>query len=74
MHKFIQGPCKTFLESWKRLRYLAMECPQYGVFRHELTKMFFDGFGPQDKYLYYAMRSRTFKYEDNVIKFIGQPS
>ena len=39
---------------------------------HELTKIFYDGLGPQDRYLLYAASGGTFmsKYEDDAMELI----
>ena len=48
---FTQGPSESFHEAWERLRDLTKECPHHGVSNHERTQIFYDGLGPQDKYL-----------------------
>ena len=44
----------------------------HGVSNHELTQIFYDGLGLQDKYLLYVASVDTFvsKYEDDVTEFI----
>ena len=51
IREFIQGTSETFHEAWERLRDLTRECPHQGMSNHELTQVFYDGLGPQDKYL-----------------------
>ena len=51
MRDFTQRLSETFHEAWKRLRDLTKECPHHGVSNHELTQIFYDGLGPQDRYL-----------------------
>ena len=51
MREFTQGPSEIFHEAWERLRDLTGECPHHGVSDHELTQIFYDGLGPQDRYL-----------------------
>ena len=55
-----------------RLRDLTRECPYHGVSNHELTQIFYDGLGPQDRYLLDAANGGTFmsKYEDDVMELI----
>ena len=72
MHEFTQGPSETFHEAWERLRDLARECPHHRVSNHELTQIFYDGLGPQDRYLLDAARGGTFmsKFEDEAMELI----
>ena len=51
MHEFTQGPSETFHEAWERLRDLTRECPHHGVSNNELTEIFHDRLGLQDRYL-----------------------
>ena len=51
IREFTQGKSETFHEAWERLRDLTRECPHHGVFNHELTQIFYDGLGQQDRYL-----------------------
>ena len=48
------------------------ECPHHGVSNHELTQIFYDGLGPQDRYLLDAASGGTFmsKYEDDMMDLI----
>ena len=59
-------------EAWERLRDLARECPHHGVSNQELTQIFYDGLGMQDRYLLDAATGDTFmsKYEDDVMELI----
>ena len=52
MREFTLGPSETFREAWERLRDLTGECPHHGVSNHELTQIFYDGLGPQDRYFW----------------------
>ena len=72
MREFTQGPSETFHEAWERLRDLTRECPHHGVSRHELTQIFYDGLGPQDRYLLDAASSSTFmsKFEDEAMELM----
>ena len=49
-----------------------MKCPHHGVSNHELTQIFYDVLGPQDRYLLDAASSSRFmsKYEDEAIELI----
>ena len=71
MREFTQGPSEIFHEAWDRLRDLTRECPHHGVSNHELTQIFYDGLGPQDRYLL-DIASDTFmsKFEDEAIELI----
>ena len=51
IREFTQGSSETFREACERLRDLTRECPHHGVSNHELTQIFYDGLGPQDRYL-----------------------
>ena len=51
IREFTQGSSEILHEAWERLRDLTRECPHYGVSNHELTQIFYDGLGPQDRYL-----------------------
>ena len=51
---------ETFHEVWERLRDLTRECPHHGVSNHGLTQIFYDGLGPQDRYLLDAASGGTF--------------
>ena len=46
--------------------------PHHGVSNHELTQIFYDGLGPQDRYLLDAASGGTFmsKYEDEAMELI----
>ena len=48
------------------------ECPHHGVSNHELTQVFYDRLGPQDRYLLDEASGDTFmrKYEDEVMELI----
>ena len=48
------------------------ECPHHGVSNHELTQIFYEVLGPQDRYLLDAASSGTLmrKYEDDVMDLI----
>ena len=72
MCEFTQGPSETFHEAWERLRDLTRECPHHGVSNHELTQIFYDGLGPQDRYLLDAANGGTFmsKFEDEAMDLI----
>ena len=49
--EFTQGTSETFHEAWERLRDLTRECPDHEVSNHELTQIFYDGLGLQDRYV-----------------------
>ena len=70
--KFTQGTSETFHEAWEWLRDLTRECPRHRVSNHELMQIFYDGFGPKDRYLLDAASGGTFmsKYEDDAIELI----
>ena len=70
--EFIQGSSETFHEAWERLRDLTRECPHHVVSNHELTHIFYDGLGLQDRYLLDAARGGTFirKFKDDVMELI----
>ena len=72
IREFTQGSSETFHEAWERLRDLTRECPHYGVSNHELTQIFYDGLGMQDRYLLDAASGGTFmsKYEDDAMELI----
>ena len=72
IHEFTQGTSETFHEAWKRLRDLTRECPHHGVSNNELTQIFYDGLGAQDRYLLDAASGSTFmsKYEDDAMELI----
>ena len=72
MREFTQGPIETFHEAWERLRDLTRECPHHGVSNHELTQIFYDGLGPQHRYLLGAASGGTFmsKLEDEAVELI----
>ena len=72
MLEFTQGPSETFHEAWERLRDLTKECPHHGVSNHELMQIFYDGLGPQDRYLFDAASGGTFmsKFEDEEMELI----
>ena len=55
-----------------QLRDLTRECPHHGVSNHELTQIFYDGLGLQDRYLLDAASGGTFmtKYEDDTMELI----
>ena len=48
------------------------ECPHHGVSNHELTQIFYDGLGLQDRYLLDAASGSTVmsKYEDDAMELI----
>ena len=70
IRKFTQGSSETFHEVWERLRDLTRECPHHGVSNHELTQIFYDRLGPQDRYLLDAASGGIFmsKYEDDAME------
>ena len=72
IREFTQGASKTFHQAWERLRDLTRDCPYHGVSNHELTQIFYDRLGPQDRYLLGATSSNTFmrKFEDDTMVFI----
>ena len=72
MREFTQGSSEKFHETWERLKYLTRECPHHGVSNHELTQIFYDGLGPQDRYLLDAASGRTLmrKFEDEAMELI----
>ena len=72
IREFTQGMSETFHEAYERLRDLTRECPHHGVSNHELTQIFYDGLGPQYRYLLDAASGGTFmsKYEDNTMELI----
>ena len=72
IREFTQGSSETFHEAWERLRDLTRESPHHGVSNHELTQIFYDGLGPQDRYLLDAASGGTFisKYEDDAMDLI----
>ena len=72
IREFTQSSSETFHEAWERLRDLTRECPHHGVSNHELTQIFYDGLGPQDRYLLDADSGGTFmsKYEDDAMELI----
>ena len=58
--EFTQGLSETFDKAWERLRDLMRECPHHGVSNHELAQIFYDGLGPQERYLLDAGSGGTF--------------
>ena len=72
IRELTQGTSVTFHEAWERLRDLTRDCPHHGVSNHELAQIFYDGLGPQDRYLLDAENGGTFmrKYEDKAIDLI----
>ena len=72
IREFTQGSSETFHKAWERLRDLTRECPHHGVSNHELTQIFYDGLGLQDRHLLDAASDGTFmsKYEDDVMDLI----
>ena len=72
IREFTQGSIKIFHEAWERLRDLTRECPHHGVSNHELTQIFHDWLGPQDRYLLDAASGSTFmsKFEDEAMELI----
>ena len=72
MREFTQGPSETFQEAWERLRDLTRECPHHGVSNHELTQIFYDELGLQDRYLLDAASGATFmsKFEAKAMELI----
>ena len=72
MHEFTQGSSETFHEAWERHRDLTRECPHHGVSNHELTQIFYDGLGLQDRYLLDAASGGTFmsKFEHEALELI----
>ena len=51
IRELTQGLNVTFHEAWERLRDLTRECPHHGMSNHKLKNIFYDGLGPQDRYL-----------------------
>ena len=72
IREFTQGTSETFHEAWERLRDLTRECPHHGVSNHELTQIFYEGLGPQDRYLLDAASGGIFmsKYKDDAMELI----
>ena len=72
IREFTQGSSKTFHEALEILKDLTRECPHHGMSNHELTQIFYDGLGPQDRYLLDAASGSTFmsKYEDDAMDLI----
>ena len=72
IREFTQGTSETFHEAWEQLRDLTRECPHHGVSNHKLTQIFYDGLGPQDRYLLDAKSGGTFmsKYEGDAMELI----
>ena len=70
--EFTHGTSENFHEAWERLRDLTRECPHHGVSNHELTQIFYDRLGLQDRYLLDAESGDTFmsKYEDDAMELI----
>ena len=56
----------------EQLRDFTRECPHHGVSNHELTQIFYDRLGLQDRYLLDAVSGGTFmsKYEDYALELI----
>ena len=69
---FIKGTSETFHEAWERLRDLTREGPHHGVSNHELTQIFYDELGLQDRYLLDAASGGTLmrKYKDEAMEVI----
>ena len=72
IQEFTQGSSETFHEAWEQLRDLTRECPHHGVSNHELTQIFYDRLGPQDRYILDAASGGTFmsKYKDDAMELI----
>ena len=72
IHEFTQGTSETFHKAWERLRDITRECPHHGLPNHELTQIFSDRFGSQDRYRLDAASGSTFlrKYEDEAMELI----
>ena len=72
IRKFTQAMSETFHEASERLRDLTRECPHHGASNHELTHIFYDKLGPQDRYHLDAASDGTFmsKYEDKAMELI----
>ena len=72
IREFTQGTSETFHEAWEWLKDLTKEYPHHGVYNHELMQIFYDGLGPQDRYLWDAASGGTFmsKYEDDAMELI----
>ena len=72
IREFTQGPSETLHEAWERHKDLTRECPHHGVSNHELTLIFYDVLGSQDRYLSDADSSSTFmsKFEDDTMDLI----
>ena len=72
IREFTQGTSETLHEACERLRDLTRECPHHGVSNHELTQIFYDGLGLQDRYLLDAASGGAFmsKCEDDMLELI----
>ena len=72
IREFTQGSSETFHEALERLRDLTREYPHHGVSNYELMQIFYDGLGPQDRYLLDVASGGTFmsKYEDDAMELI----
>ena len=72
IREFIQSLSDTFHEACEQLRDLNRECPYHGVSNHELTQIFYDMLGLQDKYLLNAASGGTFmsKFKGDAMESI----
>ena len=72
MRQFTQGTSETFQEAWEQLRDLTRECPHHGVSNHELTQIFYEVLGLQDRYLLDLASGGTFmrKYKDEAMELV----
>ena len=70
--EFTQGTSETFHEVWEQLIDLTREFPHHGVSNPELTQIFYDKLGSQDRYLLDAASGGTImsKYKDEAMELI----
>ena len=68
IHECTQGSSESFHEAWERLSDLIRECPHHGVSNYELTQIFYDGLGRQDRN-FDAPRGSNFmcRFDDDAI-------
>ena len=59
---------KIFMKLVRDLMNLTRKCPHYRVSNHELTQIFYDGLGPEDRYHLDATSVDTFmsKFKDDA--------
>ena len=65
IREFTQGTSETFHKAWEQLRDLTRECPHHGVSNHELTQIFYEGLGPQDRYVLDAANTKTMQWNSS---------